>query len=70
MTMTLNGSPGSAPASAARSSALSRRPLTQRAAADPHIAREDGTGQPGRGAPARVEAKDLHADGWLALVAS
>ena len=38
--------------------------------ADPHVAREDGTGQPGRGAPARGDAKDLHAAGWLALVAS
>ena len=70
MTMTLNGSPGSAPASATQVVRAQPTALGPAGGADPHVAREDGAGQPGRDAPARGDAMDLHADGWLALVAS
>ena len=70
MTMTLNGSPGSAPRE--RDEIVRAQPtaLGPAGGADPHVAREHGAGQPGRDAPARSDAMDLHADGWLALVPS
>ncbi len=43
----------------------SRRPFDQRVAADHEVARQDRAGQPGRRAPARGDAMDLHAV-WLA----